>query len=196
MSENKKVLVIYGSIRRAREGIKAARFIEKKLDERGFDVKLIDPIEYELPLLDKMYKEYGEGEAPDAMDKLGQLIKDADGFVIVSGEYNHNVPPALKNLLDHYQREYFFKPSAIATYSAGPFGGIRAGMQLRPILAELGMPSISTMFPISMVQNAFSDEGEETDPDMPYARRIKQFIDEFEWYVDALKEQRKKGIPY
>ena len=57
-------------------------------------------------------------------------------FAIVSGEYNHGIPPGLKNLLDHFLEEYFFRPSAIVCYSAGQFGGVRAAMQLR---AECGL---------------------------------------------------------
>src|SRR3546814_18651840 len=73
---------------------------------------------------------------------LATLYRRADGFLIVSAEYNHGIPPALKNLLDHFLEEYFWRPSAIACYSAGQFGGVRAAMQLRSTLAELGMPSI------------------------------------------------------
>ena len=119
---------------------------------------------------------------------------DADGFVIVSGEYNHSIPPALKNILDHYYNEYLFKPAAIATYSGGPFGGVRAAVQLRAILGELRMVSIPTMFPISMVQDAFDEQGNAIEK--AYEKRIKQFLDEFEWYANALKESRKKGLPY
>jgi len=68
--------------------------------------------------------------------RSGRLYRGADGFVGVSGEYNHGIPPALKNLLDHFLEEYFFRPSGIACYSAGAFGGVRAAMQLRMSLAE------------------------------------------------------------
>jgi len=77
-------------------------------------IHFIDPLEFNLPLLDKMYKEYEPGSAPAPMEKLARLFNESDGFLIVTGEYNHSIPPALKNLLDHFQSEYFFKPSAIA----------------------------------------------------------------------------------
>jgi NAD(P)H-dependent FMN reductase len=195
MRDEKKVLIFYGSVRDTREGIKAAKFIEKQLKQKKHDAKLIDPKEYDLPMLNKMYKEY-KNDAPQKMDELGKLINDADGFIVVSGEYNHGVPPALKNMLDHYQKEYFFKPCAIATYSAGPFGGVRVGKDLRGILGELGMITTSTMFPISQVQDAFTEEGDDTSPNNVYSKRIQKFLDEFEWYLDALKEKRKKGTPY
>ena len=95
--------VIYGSVHSGRQGIKAARFLENKLQQRGHQTTLIDPLEYPLPLLDKMYKEYKPEEAPEVLQKLAAVIKPSDGFLIVSGEYNHGIPPALKNLLDHFK---------------------------------------------------------------------------------------------
>ena len=152
--------VIYGSVRSDRQGIKAAKYLFKKLNERGHIVHFIDPLHYNLPLLDKMYKEFHEGKAPENMEEIAGKLRESDGFLLVTGEYNHGVPPALKNLLDHFQTEYFFKPSAIASYSAGRYGGVRAAVQLRSILGELGMPAISSSQAYPVIQNAFSDEGE------------------------------------
>lgn len=189
-----KIAVIYGSVRSQRQGIKAAKFLAKQLEKRNHEVFFIDALEANFPMLDKMLKEYPEGEAPSNIQSVGTQLQQADGFVIVSGEYNHSVPPALKNLLDHFQQEYYFKPSAIATYSAGPFGGVRAAVHLRAITGELGMPSISSMFPISKVQSSFTEEGEAIDE--AYNRRVQRFFEEFEWYLTALKQQRQQGTPY
>ena len=186
--------VIYGSVRRARQGIKYARFLNTQLTARGHEVSFIDPLEYRLPLLDKMFKEYSEGNAPDPLPKLAAIIRAADGFLIVSGEYNHGIPPALKNLLDHFLEEWFWRPSAIACYSAGAFGGVRAAMQLRATLAELGMPSIPSIQPMPKVQDQFEDDGTPRDP--AHAARLGRFFDEFEWYAGALKAARKGGVPY
>ncbi len=67
-------IVIYGSVRRARVGIRGARFIEQQLKKRGHDTTLIDPQEYKLPLLDNMYKEYEAGSAPEPLEKLANLF--------------------------------------------------------------------------------------------------------------------------
>jgi NAD(P)H-dependent FMN reductase len=181
-------VVIYGSARRARKGINAARFVTRKLEEREHEVTLVDTAEYELPLLDLMYKEYDAGTAPEAMQAVGEILAAADGFVIVTGEYNHSVPSALKNLLDHYQSEYLYKPSAIVTYSAGPFAGVRALVNMRGIMAELGSPAIPSAFPISQVFKAFDDDGVPTDT--AYDDRIVKFLDEYEWYARAMKKER------
>ncbi len=185
--------VIYGSARKNRQGIKAARFVLRMLEDRGHTVSLIDTEQYELPLLDRMYKEFDADAAPANMRTISELLEAADGFVVVSAEYNHSVPAALKNLLDHFQSEYLYKPSAIVTYSAGPFGGVRALVNLRAILAELGTPSIPSAFPVSRVQQALDDHGNAVDES--YDRRIVKFLDEYEWYADAMRVKRLGRIP-
>lgn len=186
--------VIYGSVRSNRQGIKGARFLVRQLEQRGHQVDFIDAQEANLPMLDKMYKEYNEGEAPENMEAVAQQLNRADGFIVVSGEYNHSIPPALKNILDHYQSEYLFKPGAIATYSAGPFGGVRASVHLRAVLGELGMATISTMFAMSNVQRSFDEEGAALEE--AYNRRVGRFLDELEWYAAALKAKRLEGKPF
>ena len=186
--------VFYGSVRSARQGIKYARFLNAQLTARGHEVSFVDPLEYRLPLLDKMYKEYPAGEAPEPLPQLAAILRASDGFLIVSGEYNHGIPPALKNLLDHFLEEWFWRPSAIACYSAGMFGGVRAAMQLRATLGELGMPSIPSIHPMPRVQDQFDDDGTARDP--AHGRRIGRFLDEFEWYANALKKARAEGVPY
>lgn len=188
-----KFAIIYGSVRKARQGIKAAKFIKNKFEEKGHQVTLIDPLEKKLPLLDLKYEEFPEGEAPESMKEISKILTDAEGFLIVTGEYNHDAPPALKNLIDHFMREYLYKPSGIISYSAGSFGGVRAATHLRDVLAEVGMSSIPTTFPISKVQDSFDENGNAIDA--AYNRRIEKFIKEFEWYAKALKEARAKGTP-
>jgi NAD(P)H-dependent FMN reductase len=189
-----RVPVIYGSVRVERRGIKAARFMVRELERRGCKPVLIDPLEYRLPLLEKQYSDYAPGQAPPMLEKLAGIYRSADGFAIVSGEYNHGIPPALKNLLDHFLEEYFWRPSAIVCYSGGRFGGVRAAMQLRMTLGELGMPSIPSLLPIPAVGDAFTEDGEPTDA--RFVERNAKFFDEFMWYMDALRAQRAKGVPY
>ncbi len=83
---NYAISLIYGSVRSNRQGIKAVRYPEKKLKERNIQVNFIDLLKYQLPLLDKMYKEYKTGTAPGNMETLAHLLNDSDGFLIVTGE--------------------------------------------------------------------------------------------------------------
>jgi NAD(P)H-dependent FMN reductase len=185
-----RILVVYGSVRTDRQGIRAARFVVNECRARGHEVTLVDPLEHRLPLLDKMYKEYPKGQAPEALERLAALIVPADAVVVVSGEYNHSIPPALSNLLDHFLEEWFWKPSAIVCYSAGSYGGVRAAMQLRMMLGELGMPSIPSIFPVPAVQDAFAEDGTPANPKM--RDRAKKFLDELEWYGEALRAHRTR----
>jgi NAD(P)H-dependent FMN reductase len=184
-----KIAVLYGSVREARQGIKAARFITSKLKGRGHDATLIDPLEYPLPFLDKRYREYVEGDAPPMMRKISEILDSADGFIMICGEYNHGIPPVLKNMLDHYGKEYQRKPAAIVSYSSGMFCGVRAMVHLRAVLGELGMAVCPSTLPVSKVQDSFDESGKALDE--VYERRAKKFLDEFEWYVRALKAARE-----
>lgn len=188
------IAVLLGSVRSDRMGPRAARLVVRELERRGHVAHLVDPLELQLPLLDRMYKEHPKGAAPEPLERLAELYRKADGFLVVSGEYNHGIPPALKNLLDHFLEEYFWRPSGIVCYSAGGFGGVRAAMQLRMTLAELGMPSIPSLFPIPRIATAIDEQGvaQEAITD----RSMNRFLDEFLWYAHALADARTNGTPY
>ena len=175
------IVIFYGSVRSARQGIKAARFVLRTCQERGHTAVLIDPLEYSLRLI---------GDWRGIV--LGHTVH-AIPYVVVSGEYNHSIPPALANLMDHFLEEYFRKPSAIVSYSAGPFGGVRAAVALRSMLGEMGTSSIPSILPIPAVQDAFDDAGTPSDPH--YHRRAARFFEEFEWYATALREARNRQCP-
>jgi NAD(P)H-dependent FMN reductase len=185
--------VLLGSMRRDRMGIRAARLVMRTLEERGHDATLVDAMELQLPLLDRMYKEYAKGGAPEKLETLAALYRGADGFIIVSGEYNHGIQPGMKNLLDHFLEEYFWRPSGIVSYSQGAFGGVRAAMQLRMTLAELGMSSVPTLMPIPSIQNGLSEDGVPAHEWL--TKSMARFLDEFEWYARALKAERANGVP-
>jgi len=192
---NFKTIVFYGSYRRDRQGIKAARFIIDQLQQRNHEVIFADAKEYDFGMLDRMYKEYEQGQAPEKMEELAKHIKNADGFVVVAGEYNHSIQPGLSNLMDHYLEEYYFRPAGIVSYSAGGFGGVRAAIQLRAFLTEMGMPTISTIFSISKIGEALDETG--VPQDTALNKRVGQFLDELEWYEEALQRQRQeKGTPF
>ena len=194
MPDSLELVVIYGSVRPHRQGIRAARFIVEECKSRGHSPTLIDPMEQRLPLLEKMYKEYDKGQAPEILERLAGQIRSADAYIIVSGEYNHSIPPAISNLLDHFLEDYFWRPSGIVCYSAGGFGGVRAAMQLRAMLCELGTPSIPSLLPVPHVQDSFDEDGHPHDEALHH--RAARFLSELEWYAHALKAARQGGVPY
>jgi NAD(P)H-dependent FMN reductase len=83
-----RILVFYGSYRADRVGIRLATYIVDRLAARGADAELIDAKAINLPILDRMYKEYPPGTAPAALEQLAAKIKAADAFIFVTGEYN------------------------------------------------------------------------------------------------------------
>jgi NAD(P)H-dependent FMN reductase len=188
------VPVILGSVRADRIGIRAARFLIARIEARGHAAPLVDPAELKLPLLDRMYKEYAPGTAPEPLQRLADLFRRSDAFLVVTAEYNHGVPPALSNTLDHFLEEYFWRPSAICCYSAGQFGGVRAAMPLRAMLAEMGMSSIPSLLPIPRLQKVLDPQGGPAEPWIEQA--AGRFLDELEWHAEALRGRRQQGTPY
>ncbi len=191
MTKKLKIAVVLGSVREGRQGIKAARYIVNELKKRGHHILFIDPLEYPLPLLEKRYKEFEQGKAPHLLEKLHTIFLESDAIVLVSAEYNHSIPPALSNMLDYFMEEFTHKPSAIVSYSGGTFGGVRAAVQLREMVAELGMPSIPKVLAIVKVHEAFDNDG--NDLTKMYEDRTQKFLEELEWYAHALKNHSAKS---
>ena len=194
------VAVLLGSVRSDRMGIRAAKWAVAQLEKRGHEAVLVDAAELKLPILDKMWKEIKKdppakyAKLHEKLAPLAALYRRADGFCIVSAEYNNSISPGLSNLIDYFLEEYFFRPSAIVCYSAGPFGGVRAAMQLRMMLAETGMSSIPSLQPIPKIGDALSKDGVALTQAL--AEKSGKFFDEFGWYMRALKAEREKGVPY
>jgi NAD(P)H-dependent FMN reductase len=186
--------IIYGSVREKRLGIRAVNFIKSELEMNGETVSIIDPKQCDIPLLDKMYKEYPEGTAPKNLEIVADILRKTDAFIILTGEYNHSVPPALSNLIDHFMKEYFWRPAGIVSYSAGSFGGVRAAVHLRALLGEVGLITIPSMMPIPKIQTVFDETGKAIEE--RYHDRFTKFYAELKWYTEALKAQREKGTPY
>ncbi len=138
------ILVFYGSYRTDRQGIRLAKHLVRAFTERGAHPELVDAREIGLPMLDRMYKEYPPGTAPGALQALASRIRAADAFVFVTGEYNWSVQPGLKNLTDHFLEEWFWRPAAVASYSAGRSAGVRSGLAWHGILSEMGMVVVSS----------------------------------------------------
>lgn len=193
-----RILVLYGSYRSDRMGIRLADFIVKGLRERGADAELIDAKAIGLPMLDRMYKEHPKGTAPAAMEELAQKIIAADGFVFVTGEYNWGLQPGLKNLTDHFLEEWFWRPAAIASYSAGRFSGARAALAWHGTLSEMGMVVTSSTIAVGPIGQSLSEAGEPTgEGGKALARSFPRFADDLMWWVEAAKKQRaKKAPPY
>jgi NAD(P)H-dependent FMN reductase len=191
-----RILVFYGSYRSDRMGIRLAHFVVEGFRARGVDVELIDAKAVGLPMLDRMYKEYPKGGAPMALEKLAGQIRDADGFVFITGEYNWGVQPGLKNLTDHFLEEWFWRPAAIASYSAGRFSGARAATAWHGTLSEMGMVVISSTIAVGPIAQTLSAEGKPIgEGGKALEHAFPRFADDLTWWVEAAKAQREKKRP-
>ncbi len=198
-----RILVLYGSYRSDRMGIRLAQFVVDGLRGRGEDVELIDARAVGLPMLDRMYKEYPKGEAPPALEKLAGEIRDADGFVFITGEYNWGIQPGLKNLTDHFLEEWFWRPAAIASYSAGRFAGARAATAWHGTLSawhgtpsEMGMVVISSTTAAGPIAQTLSADGQPIgEGGKALAQAFPRFADDLAWWIEAAKTQRSRKPP-
>jgi NAD(P)H-dependent FMN reductase len=191
-----RTLVFYGSYRVDRKGIRLAEFIVRRLRARGDDVELIDAKAVGLPMLDRMFKEYSPGTAPQAMVDLAAKIRAADAFLFVVGEYNWGVQPGLKNLTDHFLEEWFWRPAAIASYSAGRLSGTRSSYSWHNTLSEMGMVVISSTLTVGPIDQTLNDASEPIgEAGASLERAFPRFADDLAWWAEAAKTQRARRIP-
>jgi NAD(P)H-dependent FMN reductase len=191
-----RILVFYGSYRSDRMGIRLANFVVEGLSGRGDEVELVDAKAVGLPMLDRMYKEYPKGAVPAVLEELAGKIRDADGFVFISGEYNWGIQPGLKNLTDHFLEEWFWRPAAIASYSAGRFSGARAALAWHGTLSEMGMVVISSSIAVGPIAQTLTEDGKPTgEGGKALSHTFPRFADDLEWWMEAARAQREKKKP-
>jgi NAD(P)H-dependent FMN reductase len=177
-------------------GIRLTEFLVERLRRRGDAVELIDAKAVNLPMLDRMYKEYPPGKAPEQLQLLAGNIRDADGFVFVTGEYNWGMQPGLKNLTDHFLEEWFWRPAAIASYSAGRFSGARAATAWHGTLSEMGMVVVSSTIAVGPIAQTLDANGAPTGGGgEALERAFPRFADDLMWWIEAAKMQRQRKAP-
>jgi NAD(P)H-dependent FMN reductase len=190
------ILVFYGSYRSDRKGIRLADFLVRALKARGDEAELIDAKAVGLPMLDRMYKEYPKGHAPEALESLAGKIKEADAFVFVTGEYNWGVQPGLKNLTDHFLEEWYWRPAAIASYSFGRIAGARSSYAWHNTLNEMGMVVISSTLTVGGIQATLDDNAQPIgEGGEALTRAFPRFADDLRWWTQAAKAQASVHEP-
>ena len=193
-----RILVLYGSYRVDRLGIRLARYIVRELNHLGADAALIDAKAIDLPMLERMYKEYPLGHAPPALEELAARIRRADAFVFVTGEYNWGVQPGLKNLTDHFLEEWFWRPAGIASYSAGRFSGVRAALAWHGTISEMGMVPISSSLAVGGIAETLDADAQPLGQGgAALAKTFPRFAADLTWWAQAARVQRQNaGTPY
>lgn len=162
------------------------------------DIELIDALDYPMDPVFKPHFSYPKSKVPEALNVLAEKIKSADGYIMISPEYNHSMSPALANLLNHFGSSLFaYKPSAIVTYSAGQWGGMRAAVGMRTYLSELGCLPVSAMIHVPKAQDAFDEAGQSLDDasNSAWHDYFGRTFSQLTWWAQATKDQRMKNDP-
>ena len=129
------------------------------------------------------------------LEKLATLYRAADAFVVVTGEYNHGLPPALANVLDHFLEEYSSDRRLSCRTWADSSAACAPPCTCRRCSASSACQASRARFPFRALVSAFDPDGNELTPGA--GRRFDRFASELEWYAEALKRQREeKGVPY
>lgn len=188
-----KIAVILGSIRGVRRGERVAKWLMSQLPKiKGAEFELLDLRDYPLPF-------FNESNSPEGLQgnysnkiakKWAARIGEADGFVIITPEYNHGPPAVLKNALDWVYYEWNKKPVSFVSYAPGAAAGIRAVEQLRQITLELQMAPMQAALHISHVLDTFDENGTLLNGDL--TKRLTETIDQLLWWAKALKDARDK----
>ena len=175
--------VILGTPREGRASEHVARFVLNQLGKRsGIETEFVDVRGVPLPTAD----------AGEQIKHLGfsAMAARADGFVLVTPEYNHGYPGMLKHLLDTNLKEYVHKAVGICGVSAGPWGGTRVIENLLPVMRELGLVTIFWDGNFSHVRRLFDENGQILDAPT-HERRMEKFISELVWMARVLRHGRE-----
>lgn len=187
MIQKLKLALIYGSTRPGRLCDKVASWAAAQISARPeFTLNIIDPASP------------GAREAEQSGESLNLAwlrghIGDADGFIVVTPEYNHGYPAPLKSLIDYVGPEWHAKPVAFVSYS-GISGGIRAAEQLRQVFAEVHAVAIRESVPLPMAWEQFDSDGTLKNPARA-TRQMQTVLNRLAWWANALREARN-AVPY
>jgi NAD(P)H-dependent FMN reductase len=174
--------ILEGTTRPKRQSIKAAQLVAHigtSIEE--ITVQLIDPVNYNFP--------YDGNDEENKDPEYTKITQKADGFFIVTPEYNHSFPGTLKRMLDSELRNYIHKPVAFAGVSSGPWGGVRAVEALVTTVREMGMVATFTSVYFPYIRKLFTEEGKLKD--MTYIGRIEDAYTELIWMAKVLRWGRK-----
>ena len=172
--------MLLGTNRKLRKSVFAAHWLLGEMQQRPeIETRLFDVAEFALP-----HDDYGQ-EIKEQFPEWRDAIIRADGLVIVTPEYNHGYPGALKAVLDLLLREYIHKAVAFVGVSAGPWGGTRVIEALLPTARELGLAVTFTDLNFPRIERVFDEEGKLLDP--LFEKRAADFLDELMWLSRVLK---------
>ncbi|MFE9750520.1 NADPH-dependent FMN reductase [Saccharothrix saharensis] len=180
--------VIVGSVRDGRFGPTAARwFAGVARTHPDFRVELVDLLDHPLPLVLPEPGGRPDAGTAEVRDALGRKLAAADAFVVVTPEYNHAPPAALKNAIDWFNAEWNAKPVGFVSYG-GAGAGLRAVEHLRHVFAELHATTVRESVSFTNVWELF-DDGVPRDAAAGEAA-VRVMLDRLSWWGWALRAAR------
>ncbi|MBK8711681.1 MAG: NAD(P)H-dependent oxidoreductase [Niastella sp.] len=180
-----KITIISSSVRQGRMSNRVALYFKNYLKENHqINAGIIDLQEMSLPLLNERLK-YLENP-PTALLRISEEIKNADGVLIVTPEYNGGYPAALKNMIDGLGEEWYRKPVAIATVSSGAFGASQVLTSLGFTLWKLKALLVPSFFQVAKVQESFTEHGSPVDKSIS-DKNAANIIKELLWLATITK---------
>lgn len=169
-----KILAFAGSLREHSYNKRVLNIAVEGAREAGGDVTIVNLREYPLPVYNADDVEKN-GFDPNAV-ALQDILKQHDGLLIASPEYNGSIPGGLKNMIDWTSRKndkygmyevFKSKTAAMITASPGQFGGLRCLGHLRGVLTIAGVWVLPAEIAVSFVGDKFDGDGTEmTDEKM------------------------------
>ena len=175
--------VILGTVRQGRMSEPVARFVCEQVKQMsGIDTQLVDIRDLPIPLDDA---------GPQAqIPEFANVVRRADGYIIVTPEYNHGYPGLLKHVLDLNYKEYVHKAVGVCSVSVGAFGGVRVVESLLPSFKAFGLSPTVADFNITDVNDLVDENGLFMASDA-HLRRFTQFMQQLVWLTTTLKYGRE-----
>jgi NAD(P)H-dependent FMN reductase len=186
MSDDIKVALIYGSVREGRFGDIVGRWVTTEIAKRSeFSLDVIDPGTLNVIPHTPTPK--------DLSEHLQERIGITEAFVILTPEYNHGYPAALKFLIDSVNRPWRAKPVSFVSYG-GISGGLRAVEQLRLVFAELHAITLRDTVSFANAWTQFDADGKLLNPELA-EQAMALMLTRLSWWAHALRAARNVA-PY
>jgi NAD(P)H-dependent FMN reductase len=195
MNEKSKLVILVGSVRDGRFGPTVASWVADRAHEHGgFDVEVVDLAEVDIPLVLPALSAKAAGDSyprPEAMQATTAKLDAADGFIVVTPEYNHSYPASLKAMIDWHYNQWTAKPVAFVSYGATA-GGRHAVLHLENVFTELHAVTIreGLTFPNYYLN---WDEGQPRDGGAEVS--AKAMLEQLAWWATVLRAARV-AVPY
>jgi NAD(P)H-dependent FMN reductase len=178
MTQSIRLAILYGSTREGRLCDRVVRWVANELENYPLiEVDIIDPLEFGLPV-------HHVGDHP-AVHAMAARLSKADVFIVVTPEYNHSFPAALKFVLDLVYEPWHGKPVAFVCYG-GISGGLRAVEHLRVVFAELHVVTIRDTVSFANPWARFAEDGSLKDP-IDARKSFARMMARLQWWTSALK---------